>query len=543
MTTITQTYVQRWNKIDPAFRHLIIGVLAIAVLSLLGGLLFRGDAIESPQVGEQKRSVQLRTVGELANEQGILTITGTVVSRDEATLIPEAQGRYTRVYVQLGDSVRAGDVIAEIDNARERAVVQQATGAYRSALAQADKVSGGARSEQITILELSQESAKNSIATTQSAAVGTILSAYATIDDAVNKRTDSIFSQPSSDTPSFSVLTSNSKSAIEAQNLRRSLLAILAENAQSARSITADSRLLEIITKTENDLRTTRTYLDVLIEALAGGIESSSVSAATIAAAKAEAIGSRAAVSGAVAALAGAREQLTQREAAYRIAVKNLEIARAGGQIEDVQATRGGLEAAEGALAIARASLEKTIIRAPFSGTVNSLTAEVGAYATPQIPAATIANNQALEIVGAITEFDRGGWTVGSFVSVNGTFDGVVTRLAPALDPVTKKIEVRIGLTEPAPSITNGQVVRIEYLPKVVAANRDISLPIETLKITPDGTYVLSVSDEGLIVQNEVTLGGILGERIEITSPLDEALRVVVDARGLSEGMAVSIDN
>lgn len=532
-----------WKSIDPAFRHLIIGVVALAVLSLLGGLFYRAQSDELAAVPEQKRAVTLETVSVLAHEQGILSISGNVISRDEATLFPEAQGRYTRVLVGLSDSVTAGQVIAEIDNARERAVVQQATGAYWSQLAQLEKIEGSARSEQLSILELSAISAKSSLESTKSATVGALLSAYGTIDDAVNKKTEANFLQASSDTPQFAILTSGSKSASEAQNLRRELLSIIAANAASARTLEESSSFISLIADAESDLRTTRTYLDVLIDALGRGVESSSVSAGVIATNKAEAAAARSAIIGALSTLASAKEQLAQRETAKSIADKNLEQGKTGGQSEDVRSARGGVEAAAGALAIAQAALDKTIIRAPFRGTVNSLSAEVGTFANPQVGAATIANNEALEVVGAITEFDRQDWSVGSYVRINGQYDGIITRIAPALDPITKKIEVRVGLLEESPTITNGQVVRIEYLPTPPTTEDALSLPIEALKITPDGTYVLGVSKEGLVEQYEVTLGGILGERIQITSPLALDLRIVTDARGLSEGMSVTIDS
>jgi hypothetical protein len=49
------------------------------------------------------------------------------------------------------------------------------------------------------------------------------------------------------------------------------------------------------------------------------------------------------------------------------------------------------------------------------------------------------------------------------------------------------------------------------------------------------------VGADGRLVAHIVTIGEVRGDRIQITSPLDSDLRIVIDARGLSEGQKVQV--
>ncbi len=111
-----------------------------------------------------------------------------------------------------------------------------------------------------------------------------------------------------------------------------------------------------------------------------------------------------------------------------------------------VSATQAAITQAQGALAAARAALERSIIRAPISGTINSLSLKRGDFIQMTAPVLTVANNHALEVIAYITATDAPRIAVGGKAILEGDISGVITRIAPALDPLTKKIEVRIGL-------------------------------------------------------------------------------------------------
>ena len=119
---------------------------------------------------------------------------------------------------------------------------------------------------------------------------------------------------------------------------------------------------------------------------------------------------------------------------------------------------------------------------------------------------------------------------------------GTITRIAPALDPNTKKIEVRIGITRGIETLMNGASVRLEAkrtTKKIVGT--DLKIPLAALKITPEGAIVFSVSASSSLVAHEVSMGTLMGDQVVIPVGLTPDMVIVTDARGLQGGMPVSL--
>jgi multidrug efflux pump subunit AcrA (membrane-fusion protein) len=177
---------------------------------------------------------------------------------------------------------------------------------------------------------------------------------------------------------------------------------------------------------------------------------------------------------------------------------------------------------------------------------VNFLTLHVGDYVAPLTHVATVAQNGALEIVAYVSEDNRDLLVVGSKVKVEDEFDGIITSISPALDPVTKQIEVHVAVTG-ANELVNGQSVRIALSNAVatpaVAATGPILLPLTALKLTPSSRVVFSVGEDGRLVSHPVEIGDVHGDRIEVLTQLPGDLRIVTDARGLSEGQKVNVNS
>lgn len=67
---------------------------------------------------------------------------------EERVLIPEAGGRLDRVLISVGDQVKAGQLIAELDNRSERAAVDLARAELARAEAERDRLRAGPRPEE-----------------------------------------------------------------------------------------------------------------------------------------------------------------------------------------------------------------------------------------------------------------------------------------------------------------------------------------------------------------------------------------------------------
>ncbi|PIT91437.1 hypothetical protein COU17_00395 [Candidatus Kaiserbacteria bacterium CG10_big_fil_rev_8_21_14_0_10_49_17] len=520
--------------------------IGLIVILIIAGLVSGGTHADVPNGKVIKRSVEVRSVAELSNDKTPLSLTGRVRSQTEANLYTERSGEVTGVYRTVGDFVYAGTVIAEISNTSERAAVFQAEGAVEQAQAALQKVQSGARSEEISILEINLRNANESYQTALTSALNTLLSAYATIDDAILRRSDQAFSNPRLSNPTFNPPLPDSQLAITLANDRLAIQSILARHAVASATISGDESIEGELAKTAEDARFVKGFLDDLVYALNRAITSSSVSSTDIDAFLADATTARSNVQSVLSALSTAQSTIETKRALLEVAEKNRDQAISGARSEDIASAEATLKQALGTLRVAQANLAKTLIRTPISGTLNTLSIQQGDFVSAQVPAATVSNNSALEIQTYITHADREDIAVGSDVTIEGRYKGVVTSIAPGLDPITRKIEVRIGLSDTETELVHGDSVRmsVSRAAKVADARESttadqFSIPISALKVETDRVLVFTVDEDRTLVEHTVKEGALLGEKVIILEGLSPEMEIVLDARGLVAGDSV----
>jgi multidrug efflux pump subunit AcrA (membrane-fusion protein) len=181
-----------WYKVQSKKRKL--GIVAVAVIVLVAILKISGSGDDvTAETKLTSRKVIVASVSNLSNSDKDFPLVGTVTSVSEATLRSESSGRLTYVSKKLGDMVYAGGVIAEFENAGEKASLLQAEGAYEQAKA--------AR----TIASLNSGQAGTSLIDTKNQALNTVITAYTTIEDAVRGKTDSAYTDPKFDQVKLSI--------------------------------------------------------------------------------------------------------------------------------------------------------------------------------------------------------------------------------------------------------------------------------------------------------------------------------------------------
>lgn len=492
-------------------------MLALAVL-IGGGKLLSG---KQPTEASQIRTVTIQSVAELSGGTSGASIVGTVRSVTEADLLAQVGGTVRSVHTSIGAKVPAGFVIADLDNASEAASVLQAEGAYDSAIA--------ARN----ITRLQSGNAQTSFGEAQQEARTSYRSAYTALDTTLQSDVDQFFGSP---TPSGPTLLLNGPS----DDLPRQRKAIDARMQAWRRNLdsadTTDPSTL--LSQASTDTQAISDFL-VQLARLANDSRSNATASQLAALAKA-----RSTVDAQLSTLSAARDAYNAKKTSASVAGSSN--SQSGTQLAAADAS---VKSALGSLRAAQASYEKTRIRATIGGTVNYLPVKVGQYVNALEHVATVANNGALEIVAYVPQESLDILSVGMKVSVEGGHDGTITSIAPALDPTTKQIEVHVAV-DATPDLVNGQSVRIT-LPGEAAAVATatstpasagpILLPLTAVKLLPDSRAVFTVDTSGRIVAHTVTVGDVVGDRIEVTSGLTPDLRIVTDVRGLSEGQKVAV--
>ncbi|MEQ6247628.1 efflux RND transporter periplasmic adaptor subunit [Sulfitobacter sp. HNIBRBA3233] len=189
--------------------------------------------------------------------------------------------------------------------------------------------------------------------------------------------------------------------------------------------------------------------------------------------------------------LAGADAAVATAEAAVSSAKSGL------------NAAQSGIEAAEAAVASAEAELERLVIKAPFSGLLESDTAELGSLLQPGALCATVIQLDPMKLVGFVpeTEVNRVevGARAGARLAAGGDrVTGKVTFLSRSADPQTRTFRVEIDVPNTDLAIRDGQTAEI----LIAAAGSDAHLlPQSALTLNDEGTLGVRTIDEANIVQ------------------------------------------
>ncbi|MDB5237257.1 MAG: Efflux transporter, family [Parcubacteria group bacterium] len=497
-TSLRKGTARSWKWFKARKRWQQAAIIAVLALLVIGGVALArsGGTAATP---DQVRTVTVQSVSSLGGGGDSVSVVGNVRSVTQADLLAQAGGTVTALHAHIGSVVPAGFVVAELDNATERAQVLQAQGAYDAAVAAGNAVSP----------QDADTDARNAYRAT-----------IATIDSVLTTQVDVFFGSPTPFGPQFLL----KPTATDIEKHRQQLDDTLTQ--RRANISGADTRTVDsLLNESQGDLQSVSTLLDS-ITAVAGEADSHVTPAQNAALAAA-----RASINAQLATVSGAR-------AAYR--------AKSTTSTASVDAS---VKTALGSLRLAQASLEKKIIRATIGGTVNFLSIHVGDYVPQLTRVATIANNGSLEIVAYVSEDTRANIVAGMKVRIDDKYDGVITTIAPALDPVTKQIEVHVVVDGSATDLVNGQSVRIAFpgaaAPAKAAAaspaNTPILLPLAAVKLSADQRVVFTVDSTGVLVAHVVTIGDVQGDRIQVLSGITPDLMIVTDARGLSAGQKVNI--
>lgn len=209
---------------------------------------------------------------------------------------------------------------------------------------------------------------------------------------------------------------------------------------------------------------------------------------------------------------------------------------------------------ADASLAVMKTELQKTVVRAPFSGVVAELRAEVGEFVTPGAPGVAIPpildliDPDAIYISAPLDEVDSGKVRVGQVVRV--TFDpypgrefaGSVVRVAPYVEDRqdqnrTFEIEVELEDKDFARTLPPGTTADVEV---ILAASEDV-LRVPSYALLQGGKVLVVEGDR--LVEREVETGLRNWQWIEITSGLSpgEAVVVSLDRAEVKDGALAEI--
>jgi multidrug efflux pump subunit AcrA (membrane-fusion protein) len=434
-----ESYSRRPRGLTPTA---IVALVAIIVAALVVFLLIRS---RSAAETETEAVVEV----EVANSERVevreyVEATGTLnaMPGHEASFSAATAGRATRVLVQVGQHVRAGQTLAELDKGVLAATVRQQAAAVQQASAQAQQ----ARS------------------------------------------------------------TSGSQSPIATDQIRQAETALATARANQLQA--------------QNELTRQQTLFDRGIAARKD-----------VEAARTQSAVTNAAVTQAESALAAARVT----------AARGLGEARTQAAV-----TAGGVSAAQAALQVAQAELARARIVAPISGTVTKRAVNDGESVDPATPAFEVIDSSSLDLVANLPAQYLGRVKTGDLTIVkvepfpDREFEGGVVQVAPAVDPQTNTVAVRVRLPNTTGELKAGLFADARIAVEIHA--NALVVPETALVVEGDETSVFVPKADETVEKRKVTVGIRDGGRAEITEGLRDGERVVTTgAFGLDDKSKIKI--
>lgn len=206
---------------------------------------------------------------------------------------------------------------------------------------------------------------------------------------------------------------------------------------------------------------------------------------------------------------------------------------------------RAAVKEAKEAEALARRNLDRTLVRAPYAGSIADRLADEGttALVQPQTVVVVIQEVSELEAQATIPEIHFAAIRVGdaALLHVEGIPEPIPTQVsavADSVDPASRTYLVKMRVENPDFRLKAGVFARVDILPR--AKSDVLLLPRDAVRREDGRTYVLGVR-EGRAVAVPILLGVVSEDAVEVLRGIrvDEQVVVGEMARTLGPGMRV----
>jgi RND family efflux transporter MFP subunit len=302
---------------------------------------------------------------------------GNVAAPKNIDLRFQGSGRVASVFVSTGDTVRSGQVLAELDTSVLAAQRAQAASVVLAQEAQLRSLQEGTRPEQLAVTASQVQSDEVSLAQAAQLSSDALNNAYSAADSAIKNTADQLFSNPqTSPTLAFLVSNASAKSAAEESRTKLGLTLALWQQSISAKLSAGDQSGAESLASA--NLQQTATALENINTALSYAVTTSDVSAAKISGWMNTVAGARSSISTAIATLTAASTARKNAAATLERDKKNLALQHAGSTNSALDAQEAQVQAAKANVSAIDAQIAQMRIVSPIGGVITDVRVEEG---------------------------------------------------------------------------------------------------------------------------------------------------------------------
>ncbi len=459
-----------------------------------------------------------------------LSVTGNVEASQTADLGFAQSGRIAQVMVKVGDSVKRGDVLANIENGDLQANLLQKRAVLAREKANLSTKQVGTRPEQLAI---TQQKYLDSV----SSYVSALHSSYLKIEQAFVANADTVFLNGSSVAPSLQLLTDSlsQQQAIEKKRIQitesinkwKNLITVLDSSAGEYKKTDLDNvqaiadstmslskSLINDISKITANLSTTQGYTQTTVNSY------------------------RNSISNAGDLIAVAASELNTTKTAMNTAENSYLLDKSGSTANDLNAQNAAVMAAEADVLNAQAQLSKSIIVAPFDGVITKMEARVGEIASANASNISINSLDTFIIKSNVPEVYISNLSVGDSASTtldaygsSVSFPLVVTAIDPAQTVVNgvSNYKTTLQFVDKDKRIKPGMTANIDITTKNIP--NSFIVPLGSIK-NRDGKQYVQIRQNGEIVEREISTGAVstVGE-VQVLSGLNVNDQVILNPK------------
>ena len=479
-----------------------------------------------------------------------VSVTGKVRAAQDVSLAFEKSGRVARTYVRVGDRVKAGQSLVELESADTRADLAQTQAALESARAKLDELKRGTRTEDLRLAETKAANAQKALddaainldnvtAKASTDLEGDYGDALVAVGKSVNIATNSLFVFTDIQFAHYSAYDQTSTAIADAKAAAVSALlggvgmgratndaigslsggakGLLVKAQQEATHANIDAALAagksalakvktaleaipgtSLLTSTEStNLNTERNNMNTELVALTG---------------KQDAIASQKAQNQSN--ISTAEASVTSAQNALASAQDELALKEAGTAAETIAAQEAAVREAEARVQGAEAQLAKTVVRSPLAGIVTKQDAKVGEIVSANAPLVSVISDAKFEIeafvpeadVAKVKRDDRASVTLDAYGD-----DVIFEAIVVAVDPAETMIEgvatykTTFVFSKDDARIKSGMTANID----VLTDKRENVLAVPQRSVgVKNGTSFILVKEQGDVpVERRVVIG------------------------------------
>lgn len=241
-------------------------------------------------------------------------------------------------------------------------------------------------------------------------------------------------------------------------------------------------------------------------------------------------------------AVLSAQNQLALAKTNYNNSLVSLENAKKG-KDQQIIGSQTSLDSARGQLNLAQAQTADLSIKAPINGQITKKNVELGTEVSAGQIIAQIQQAKNVKIEIDLPSEDIYRIEKDQMVTIGDNFQGMISSIAPAADPITRKVKIEIVYNNENNDLIPGTYIEVKIPVKQLekTSSESVYIPLRAITITQSEKYVFTV-ENGVAKKVMIETGKTEGAMIEILTGLKSGDELIIEgAKAIEDGEQIEI--